>query len=244
MSNIPSNIDTLTDAVDSTVVATSPSSKNSDDKELSWSNVEDTDEDIPSPQAAVVQNELSVVEEQPVVEEKLAVEEQPVEKLAEKPVVEEQPVEKPVVEEQPAEQLAEKPIPSLTIDESSSDEMPPLVSDESGDDDMPQLVSSSDESSDEESDDESSDEESDEEMPELVSDDDDIVHMLIRDVNCSRCRTAIQTLLSHDHDSPNRVDEECNTFHPKNEFPPIITHILWLFVTLHALNLLSTWYNM
>jgi len=220
MSNIPSNIDTLTDAVDSAVVATSPSSKNSDDKELSWSNVEDTDEDIPSPHAAVVQNELPAVEEQPVVEEKTAVEEQPVEKLA------------------------EKPTPSLTIDESSSDEMPPLVSDESGDDDMPQLVSSSDESSDEESDDESSDEESDEEMPELVSDDDDIVHMLIRDVNCSRCRTAIQTLLSHDHDSPNRVDDEHTTFHPKNEFPPIITHILWLFVTLHALNLLSTWYNM
>jgi hypothetical protein len=115
--------------------------------------------------------------------------------------------------------------------------MPPLVSsDDESSDDIPQLVESSDET-------DESDEESDDEMPELVSDDEDIVHMLIRDTNCLRCRTAIQTLLSHDHDSPNRVDED-NTFHPKNEFPPIITHILWLFVTLHALNLLSTWYNM
>ena len=43
MSNIPSDIDMLTDAVQA-----SPVSKNSDDKELSWSNVEDT-EDPSSP---------------------------------------------------------------------------------------------------------------------------------------------------------------------------------------------------
>ena len=261
MSNLPSNIDTLTDAVHSAVVTTSPSSKNSDDKELSWSNVEDTDDDIPSPHAA----------------------ENPVEQPAEKPVVEEQPAEKPVVEEQPAEKPAESTFiaPTITIDESSGNDLPPLVSDESsgndlsplvsdessgndlpplvsdessGDDDMPQLVESSDEeTTDEETpdeettDEETTDEETtDEEMPDLVSDnDDDIVHMLIRDTNCARCRTAIQTLLNHDHDSPNRiVDDECATTLPKNEFPSIITYILWLFIALHALNLISSCCNM
>jgi hypothetical protein len=104
---------------------------------------------------------------------------------------------------------------------------------------MPALVSSSDESSDEETTDDS--DESDDEMPELVSDDDDIVHMMIRDTNCLSCRSAIQTLLSHDHDYLNGIEEECTTLRPKNEFPSIITYILWLFIALHALNLVSTY---
>jgi hypothetical protein len=230
MSNIPSDIDS--NAIQSTSVTASPTSKNSDDKELSWSNVEDTDDDT-SLSSVAGEEPLVQLKEQPA-EEKPA----EVQPLAQ-PVV--QPVEEPVVEPQ---EVQKSTVPSLTINE-SDDDMPPLVSsDESSDessDDMPQLVESSDEESSES--DKETDEETDDEMPELVSDDEDIVHMLIRDVNCLRCRTAIQTLLSHDHDSPNRVDED-NTFHPKNEFPPIITHILWLFVTLHALNLLSTWYNM
>jgi hypothetical protein len=125
--------------------------------------------------------------------------------------------------------------------------MLPLASDESsGDDDMPQLVSSSDEeTSDEESDEETANEEtsdeetsdeeaSDDDMPDLVSDDDDIVHMMIRDTNCSICRGAIQTLMNHEHNSSNSVEE-----HSKNEIPPMITYTLWLFILLHALNLLS-----
>jgi type II secretory pathway component HofQ len=178
--------------------------------------------------------------EQPLAEQPLAEQPAEVQPVAEQPA--EQPAEvQPVAEVQPLaepQEVQKSTVPPLTIND-SDDDMPPLVSsdDESSDessDDIPQLVESSDEETDE----------SDDEMPELVSDDEDIVHMLIRDVNCLRCRTAIQTLLSHDQDSPNRVDEECNTIQPKNEFPPIITHILWLFVTLHALNLLSTWYNM
>jgi hypothetical protein len=252
MSNIPSDIDS--NAIQSASVTGSP-----DDKELSWSNVEDTDDDTLVSCVAVeplVEQPVEVqpVEVQPVAEKPVEV--QPVtevQSVAEQPVAE-QPVEVQPLAEQPVAEPQEQPlvepqevqkstVPSLTINE-SDDDMPPLVSsddessEESSDessDDIPQLVESSDESSE--------DEESDDEMPELVSDDEDIVHMLIRDVDCLRCRTAIQTLLSHDHDSPNRVDED-NTFHPKNEFPPIITHILWLFVTLHALNLLSTWYNM
>jgi hypothetical protein len=102
---------------------------------------------------------------------------------------------------------------------------------------MPQLVESSDEES---SETDKETDESDDEMPELVSDDEDIVHMLIRDTNCLRCRTAIQTLLSHDHDYLNGVEED-NTLQRKNEFPSIITYILWLFIALHALNLVSTY---
>jgi hypothetical protein len=242
MSNIPSDIDS--NAIQSTSVTASPTSKNSDDKELSWSNVEDTDDDT-SLSSVAGEEPLVQLKEEPLVQLKeeplVQLKEQPAEeKPAEvqplaQPVV--QPVEEPVVEPQ---EVQKSTVPSLTINE-SDDDMPPLVSSDESSDDMPQLVESSDEESSES--DKETDEETDDEMPELVSDDEDIVHMLIRDVNCLRCRTAIQTLLSHDHDSPNRVDED-NTFHPKNEFPPIITHILWLFVTLHALNLLSTWYNM
>ena len=216
MSNIPSDIDC--NAIQSESVTASPVSKNSDEKELSWSNVEDTDDDT----------SLSSV----------AVEEHLVEPVAE-PVVE--PVVEPVSPVDPVEKCeeAEKPVevqkftvPPLTVEDDTSD----LESD----DDMPALVSSSnDESSDEETTDDS--DESDDEMPELVSDDDDIVHMMIRDTNCLRCRSAVQTLLSHDHDYLNGIEEECTTLRPKNEFPSIITYILWLFIALHALNLVSTY---
>ena len=54
MSNIPSDIDC--NAIQSESVTASPVSKNSDDKELSWSNVEDTEDDSSSP----------VTEEKPV----------------------------------------------------------------------------------------------------------------------------------------------------------------------------------
>jgi len=112
MSNIPSDIDMLTDAVQA-----SPVSKNSDDKELSWSNVEDT-EDPSSPR---------VVESVEPVE--------PVESAA----VESVAAAEPVVAVEPAAALT---IDTLASNESSDDDMPPLVSD----DEMPQLVESSDES--------------------------------------------------------------------------------------------------
>ena len=201
MSNIPSDIDlnAVQTAVDS------PVSKNSDDKELSWSNVED------DPSSLDVAVEPAA---EPAVE--------PVAEPAVEPVAE--PVEEPVAESEV------RTVPSLTIDD-TDDDMPELVSDESGDD-MPELVSSSDEETEDETDDE---------MPDLVSDDEDRIHMIIRDTNCLRCRTAIQTLMSHDHDYMNGIEEECTTLRPKNEFPSIITYILWLFIALHALNLVSTY---
>ena len=238
MSNIPSDIDC--NAIQSESVTASPVSKNSDEKELSWSNVEDTDDDTSLSSVAVEEPLVEPVAE-PVVE--------PVAPVA--PVSPVDSVEKCEEAEKPAEKPVEVQkftVPPLTIDDT------PLVSNESSDDDMPPLVSSDDESSDESSDDipqlvESSDDttddettdESDDEMPELVSDDEDIVHMLIRDTNCLRCRSAIQTLLSHDHDYLNGIEEECTTLRPKNEFPSIITYILWLFIALHALNLVSTY---
>jgi len=266
MSNIPSDIDC--NAIQSVSVTGSPTSKNSDDKELSWSNVEDTDDDTSlssvageEPLAQPQEQPLAQPQEQPLAqpqEQPLAqLQEEPLAQLKEEPLAqlkeqpaEEKPAEVQLVEEplaQPVEEPVAEPqevqkcnVPSLTINE-SDDDMPPLVSsDESSDessDDMPQLVESSDEES-SESDKETDD--SDDEMPELVSDDEDIVHMLIRDTNCLRCRTAIQTLLSHDHDYLNGVEEE-NTLRPKNEFPSIITYILWLFIALHALNLVSTY---
>jgi len=145
------------------------------------------------------------------------------------------------VKEEKVVEVAVEPVPEVqsTVPLTIDVDMPPLVSDESSGDDMPQLVSSSDEeSSDEESsDEESADEEtSDDDMPELVSDDDDIVHMMIRDTNCPVCRGAIQTLLNHDHDSSNSVEEPSQR---KEEIPSMITYTLWLFVLLHAFNLLS-----
>ena len=230
MSNIPSDIDC--NALQSASVTASPVSKNSDDKELSWSNVEDTDDDT---------SLSSVAGEEPLAQPLAELQEQPLAQPVEEPLVE--PVVEPVVEPQ---EVQKSTVPPLTINE-SDDDMPPLVSsndssDESSDessDDMPQLVESSDEESCE-SDKETTDE-SDDEMPELVSDDEDIVHMMIRDTNCLRCRSAIQTLLSHDHDYLNGIEEECTTLRPKNEFPSIITYILWLFIALHALNLVSTY---
>ena len=232
MSNLPSDIDMLTNAVQTAVV--SPTSKSSDDKELSWSNVEDTEDDSPSlnvPVVTAVHNESPASEEKPLVEENVVVEEKSVaeQSVAEQPVVEE-PVVDPPVAEQPAPQNAV--VPPLIIND---DEMPPLVSDESSDDDMPQLVESSDEES---SDEETSD---DEDMPELVSDnEDDVVHMIIRDSNCSLCRSAIQTLLHHDDGSTNHLEEQSALTRFKHEIPPIITQILWLFITLHAINLVWT----
>ena len=243
MSNIPSEIDL--NAVQSAV--SSPSSKNSDDKELSWSNVEDTDDDTSLSSVAVEEPLVEPVAE-PVVE--------PVAEPVVEPVAPVDPVEKCEEAEKPAEKPVEVQkftVPPLTIDdtplvsnESSDDDMPPLVSsdDESSDessDDIPQLVESSDDTTDDETTDDETTDESDDEMPELVSDDDDIVHMMIRDTNCLRCHSAIQTLLSHDHDYLNGIEEECTTLRPKNEFPSIITYILWLFIALHALNLVSTY---
>ena len=249
MSNIPSDIDC--NAIQSESVTASPVSKNSDDKELSWSNVEDTDDDTSLSSVAVEEPLVEPVAE-PVVE--------PVAEPVVEPVAPVDPVEKCEEAEKLAEKLAEKPVevqkftvPPLTIDdtplvsnESSDDDMPPLVSsdDESSDessDDIPQLVESSDDTTDDETTDDETTDESDDEMPELVSDDDDIVHMMIRDTNCLRCHSAIQTLLSHDHDYLNGIEEECTTLRPKNEFPSIITYILWLFIALHALNLVSTY---
>ncbi len=222
MSNIPSNIDlnAVQTAVDS------PVSKNSDDKELSWSNVEDTEDVMAEPVAEPVAESVAEPATEPVTE--------PATEPVTEPAVE--PVEEPAAEpvEEPVAESEVRTAPSLTIDD-TDDDMPELVSDESGDD-MPELVSSSDEETDEETEDET-----DDEMPDLVSDDDDIVHMMIRDTNCLRCRTAIQTLLSHDHDYVNGIEEECTTLRPQNEFPSIITYILWLFIALHALNLVSTY---
>ena len=218
MSNIPSDIDC--NAIQSESVTASPVSKNSDEKELSWSNVEDTDDDTSLSSVAVEEHLVEPVAE-PVVEPVA-----PVESVS--PV---DPVEKCEEAEKPVE-VQKFTVPPLTVEDDTSD----LESD----DDMPALVSSSnDESSDEETTDDS--DESDDEMPELVSDDDDIVHMMIRDTNCLRCRSAVQTLLSHDHDYLNGIEEECTTLRPKNEFPSIITYILWLFIALHALNLVSTY---
>ena len=230
MSNTPSDIDC--NAFQSASVTGSPTSKNSDDKELSWSNVEDTDDDT-SLSSVAGEEPLVQLKEQPT-EEKPA-EVQPLAELQEQPLAQlvEEPVVEPVAEPQ---EVQKSTVPSLTINE-SDDDMPPLVSSDDSSDDMPQLVESSDEES-SESDKET--DESDDEMPELVSDDEDIVHMLIRDTNCLRCRTAIQTLLSHDHDYLNGVEED-NTLQRKNEFPSIITYILWLFIALHALNLVSTY---
>lgn len=260
MSDIPSDIDMLTDAVQSAMVTASPTSKNSDDKELSWSNVEDTDDDSSSPRVTIVQNELPAspaAEVQPVAEAQPVEEAQPAEAqpVAEAQPAEDQPEEAQPEEDQPAEdqpaedqpeeennpvlqkvpEVQKMTVPPLTIDESSDDEMPPLVSDESSDDEMPQLVESSDEESSEESTDEES---TDEDMPELVSDDDDVLHMIIRDSSCPVCHSAIQTLLNHDHNSTNQIEETLTP--PKNEVPPMIIYTLWLFILLHAFNLLST----
>ena len=242
MSNIPSDIDC--NAIQSESVTASPVSKNSDDKELSWSNVEDTDDDTSLSSVAVEEHLAEPVVEpvaEPVVEPVAPVEPvSPVDSV-EKCEEAEKPAEKPV-------EVQKFTVPPLTVEDDTSD----LESD----DDMPALVSSSNEESSDESNEESSDEsndessdeettddsdESDDEMPELVSDDDDIVHMMIRDTNCLRCSSAIQTLLSHDHDYLNGIEEECTTLRPKNEFPSIITYILWLFIALHALNLVSTY---
>ena len=235
MSDIPSDIDMLTDAVQSAMVTASPTSKNSDDKELSWSNVEDTDDDSSSPRVTIVQNELPAspaAEVQPVAEAQPVEEAQPAEDQPE----EDQPAEDQPEEAQPEEEnnpvlqkvpeVQKMTVPPLTIDESSDDDMPPLVSDESSDDEMPQLVESSDEES------------TDEDMPELVSDDDDVLHMIIRDSSCPVCHSAIQTLLNHDHNSTNQIEETLTP--PKNEVPPMIIYTLWLFILLHAFNLLST----
>lgn len=240
MSDIPSDIDMLTDAVQSAMVTASPTSKNSDDKELSWSNVEDTDDDSSSPRVTIVQNELPAspaAEVQPVAEAQPVEEAQPAEDQPEEDQPEEdQPAEDQPEEAQPEEEnnpvlqkvpeVQKMTVPPLTIDESSDDDMPPLVSDESSDDEMPQLVESSDEES------------TDEDMPELVSDDDDVLHMIIRDSSCPVCHSAIQTLLNHDHNSTNQIEETLTP--PKNEVPPMIIYTLWLFILLHAFNLLST----
>jgi hypothetical protein len=198
MSNIPSDINAVQSAV------ASPSSKNSDDKELSWSNVEDT-EDLSLLQG--MEEPLATVE--PVVE---------VEPLAS---VEPAATVEPLAEVEPAATVSPT-IDTLDSNESSDDDMPPLESD----DEMPPLVESSDES-----------DESDDDMPELVSDDDDILHMMVRDSGCPVCRGAIQTLLNHEH---NELDE-FTPLQRKHEVPSMITYTLWLFILLHAFNLVSTY---
>ena len=128
--------------------------------------------------------------------------------------------------------------------------MPPLVTDtseSSTDSDMPDLVQSSDESSDEssnessdESSNESSDESSNEDSTESQDENSDIYPkmscIMFRDVDCPRCKSAIHTILHHDH------NDDMDDYPPRQEgVPSIIVLMFVLLVVLHLLNLVTTY---